>query len=97
MTTATPAFLHNNKGSSAVIAVVTSLIAIVIALLVGTLVLSKLAPKIVGTDAPSNDTIAAIVESAYGALDIAAILPYVVVAGAAIALVMYYMGNKQGQ
>ena len=74
---------------------ITGIVAIVIVLLVGALILSKLGPKIVGNDATSNTTIANIVSSGYGALDIATIIPYVIVAGVAILILMlYFMGQK---
>jgi type IV secretory pathway TrbF-like protein len=89
-------FVEDTKANSMIIGTVTTLVAVIITLLVSTLIVSKISPKIVGNDNSSNTTIANIKDSGYGALDIGAILPYVVVAGAAIFLVIsYFQGGRR--
>ena len=72
---------------------VTGIVAVVITLLIGVLIISKLSPKIVGTDNATNDTIDSVVSSGLGALDIATIIPYVIVAGIAILILLLYFGG----
>ena len=88
----------DNKAVQFVIEIVTGLVAVVIAIAIGVLIISRLQPQITGTDATSNATINATMASGYGALNIASILPYVIVGGAAVMiLVMYFGGKKAGR
>lgn len=87
----------DSKAVTFVISIVTGLVAVVISIAVGVLILSRLQPQITGTDATSNATINSTMASGYGALNIAAILPYVIVGGAAVLILTMYFGGRKGQ
>lgn len=87
----------DNKAITFVIDIVTGLVAVVIAIAVGVLIISRLQPQIYGTDTTSNNTINSTIAAGYGALSIAAILPYVIVGGAAVMILMMYFGGKKAE